>query len=394
MKASIARFAGAVARLPLYRRIAEAASLDDEVASLLLLADTDDRNPTLLFAAVHDYLLAESDWAASPGTSLTAHGQDPLADWYPSLRGQPTQVSDGSGDPWPHFRRVALDEPKVAETMATRGTQTNEVGRCATTVPALGFVQRDVNRPIGLVEVGASAGLNLRLDSYGYRWTREVRGSESGPSANASGRDGHDSVELLPGRPVMVESRWRAGRRPAVPTEMVAIGARMGIDRDPVDLSDTSAARWLIACQWPEQVERLERCRAAVREARSAAAAGETAPVRRGDLVDLVGPAVVALPDDSHPVVLATWVLTYLGPEGQRRFLAALDGVAASRDLTLVLQEEPSAAPGLDLPPRPDVRSVPGPTALCRIDWRDGRRGDAVRLADQHPHGTWAEWFA
>lgn len=364
VRESLTRFAAtAVSRLPLYRHLAERAGADGEVAGLLLLADPEDRNPTLLFAAVHDRLLAESS------------ADDPLGTWYPSVSPDPRPPeAGGAGDPWPHFRRLALDDPAVAATMTTRGTQTNEVGRCSTTLPALALLQREVAASIGLVEVGASAGLNLRLDRYGYRWTSERDG------ATVAAIEGLDSVALT--------SRARGERPPPAPIEVPDIGYRVGVDREPADVSDPSIVRWLVACQWPEQLDRLQRCRAALSAARHV-----PVEVRRGDLVAEVEALVAAVPVGCHPVVLSTWVLAYLGPDGQRAFLAALDRAGATRDVTLVVQEEPSFVPGLDLPARPDGRANAGSTALCRVDWRDGERRKSTRLADQHPHGSWAEWF-
>lgn len=366
VRASLQRIAStAFARLPRYRHLAERAAVDDEVAARLLLAAPDDRNPTLLFAAVHDVLLADPS------------GDEPLAAWYPSVTDDPRPLGGGPDDPWPHFRRLALDHPDVERNLATRGTQTNEVGRCATTVPALGLVQHEVDRPIALIEVGASAGLNLRLDAYGYRWRPDGGDGDAGER------------RLHADRPVVLGSRWRGDRPPPATEALPVITHRVGVDRDPVDVTDPTAVRWLIACQWPDQVDRLARCRAALD-----GAVADPPPVRRGDLLAEVGDLVRAAPLDAHPVVLSTWVLTYLGVAGQRAFLAELDRVAADRDLTLLVQEEPSVAPGLDLPDRPGGGGRPGPTALCRLDWQDGRRRSPVRLADQHPHGTWSEWFA
>src|SRR5687768_136164 len=53
---------------------------------------------------------------------------------------------------------------KIARLVRTRRTQTNEVGRCASILPAL------PPGPLALIEVGASAGLCLLLDRFRYEY--------------------------------------------------------------------------------------------------------------------------------------------------------------------------------------------------------------------------------
>src|SRR5699024_3203234 len=55
---------------------------------------------------------------------------------------------------------------QVRETILTRATQTNEVGRCASLLPLLATLPG----PLALVEVGASAGLCLHPDRWSYRY--------------------------------------------------------------------------------------------------------------------------------------------------------------------------------------------------------------------------------
>lgn len=286
--------------------------MTDEVALLarLLLPHPDQRVPTLLFAAVHDVLLAGDG--------------HPLAAWYGSITDPARPVGQGDDDPWPHFRWLALEDDDVAERLRTRSTQTNEVGRCAALLPALAGVAAsapgappDGARPLGLVEIGASAGLNLLFDRYGYHY--EPGGQEVNPSS-------------------------------------------------PLTLRCT--------------------LRTAI-----ALAHGDPARVVTGDAVDDLAPLVQAVGDFALPVVVATWILTYLPVDRQRALMAELDRLGAERDLTMVFAEQPPLVPGLAVPPRPDGRPDGLATALVGLDWREGRR-TAVRLADLHPHGTWLEWLA
>ena len=62
--------------------------------------------------------------------------------------------------------------------MRTRSIQTNEVGRSAALLPALAVVRAGAlavgdDRPLALVELGPSAGLNLLLDRYAVTYRRD-----------------------------------------------------------------------------------------------------------------------------------------------------------------------------------------------------------------------------
>ena len=42
------------------------------------------------------------------------------------------------------------------------------------------------------------------------------------------------------------------------PLGMPRVVERVGLDRAPVDVNDDDAARWLVACVWPDQLDRLD----------------------------------------------------------------------------------------------------------------------------------------
>jgi hypothetical protein len=367
---------GVVRNLPLYRRLCEGAAGDPEVADRLLLSPRpSQRIPNLLLAAVHDVVLAGDH---DPDAVALTH-------WYGSVSHPPRPVGRGVEDPWPHFRSLALDHEGVADRLRTRSTQTNEVGRCATLLPVLGGLAADGHR-LGLVEVGASAGLNLLLDHYGYCYTRAHAVPGSG---DALPTDEADRAARWVARdaPLVLTCALRGPHDPPLPEVVPPIVSRVGLDLDPVETGDREQARWLVACQWPDQPERVHRARTAI-----ALAHGQRPRVVRGDAVDDLAGLVASVVAPALPVVVSTWMLNYLGPERQQAFLAVLDSLGADRDLSLVYAEQPELVPGLAVPPRPDGRPDGAATALVRVDWRAGVR-TAHRLGDQHPHGTWLEWL-
>ncbi|MEZ5204787.1 MAG: DUF2332 domain-containing protein [Acidimicrobiales bacterium] len=367
----------AVARLPLYRRLCEAAADDVEVAARLLLAPPDQQVPNLLLASVHDVLLAGEP--------------SPLADWYPTVLGRNASagprartVGSGDDDPWPHFRTLALHHPRVEHLLETASTQTNEVGRSAAIYPGVFSAARHARsapdggaRPIGIVELGAAAGLNLDPSRYGYRYrlpADEDRAEEVITSVGMRSR-------------LVIDCELRGRRLPPLPDGTLDVVSAIGIDRHPLLAARAEDARWLVACQWPEEIERTARLRAAI-----ALAAEEPPIVDRGDAVAAVGRLVAAVPAHALPVVVATWMLCYLSIERQHELLGELDRIGTHRDVALVFAEQPERVPGLPVPPRPDGQPDGRSTALVRMEWRDGDRTE-VRLADMHPHGRWIEWL-
>jgi hypothetical protein len=336
------------ARAPLYSSIAGTVSLDRGLASLLLRAPATQRLPVLLFAAVHDLLLAD------PSAEL--------ARWYPNLADEPR--SPGERRLASVFGSFVRDhEAEISDRLRTRSTQTNEVGRCGLLLPALGVLADEVG-PLGHLDVGASGGLNLLIDRYEYRYTDR------------------DAVTTIVGSSPVVIPVTTRGRVP-VPRSLPTVSRRCGIDRRPVDITDPDEARWLEACVWPDHVERFERLAAAIEIARA-----DPPELLVGDAVTSLGPAVDRLGSDVHPVVTNSWVLNYLTAEQRTDYLAELDRIGAHRDLSWVYAEAPIHIP--ELPNGPDP-SNPELTVLSMVRWRDGIR-IVDHLATCHPHGRSMYW--
>src|SRR5262249_38169107 len=122
----------------------------------------------------------------------------------------------------------------------------NEVGRSAALVPGFLTVAAATGLPLRLLEVGSSAGLNLRVDGYWY----EQRGASWGDPDS-----GVRFVDLWPD---------------ASPPLSVAgtIADRRGCDRDPIDATDPESTARLLSYVWPDQTDRFAMLRAALDVAR------------------------------------------------------------------------------------------------------------------------------
>ena len=196
----------AAKRAPLYARLSAGIAGDDELAGLLLTAPVTQRQPVLLFACVHALLLDGPD--------------DPLARHYPNLTPDPDP-----GDPLPAFRAFCRSHRGALEhLLRTRSTQTNEIGRCALLLPAFGLVAAEVGAVTHL-DVGTSAGLNLLLPSYCYRYEPQGTDGEVCTVGDAS--------------PVILTCGTR-GKVP-IPGTMPEVVRSRGLDRTPIDARDVLA---------------------------------------------------------------------------------------------------------------------------------------------------------
>lgn len=332
-------------RAPLYARLARSIADDDDLLALLDDAPPTQQLPVLLFAGVH--LLV-----------LEGHGPD-LARHYPNLTREPAQ-----GDPFDDFRALALRHAdRLRQIVATRHTQTNEIGRCALLLPALAAIEAECG-PVALVDVGASAGLNLLLAHYGYDYGHGVIGDR---------------------RHVVLPCSLRGAAHPDVPVpdRVPAVADAIGLDATPIDVHDEDGVRWLEACVWPDMTDRFARLVAAVELARRL-----PPRVVRGDAVDDLGTVVAEARRAGHPVVTTSWVLNYLTADGRRAFVDRLDALATEGDMSWVIAESPAETDGL---PVPTSHPPEGLTVVSVVRWRNGRR-NVRRLGTAHPHGYWLHW--
>lgn len=204
---------------------------------------------------------------------------------------------------WAEFRAVLERNAEQLRELVELPVQTNEVGRCAALLPGFLAVAAETRLPLRLLEVGASAGLNLRWDSYRY----SAEGFAWGP-ADA---------------PLTLGFELTGQLRPA--PSRVAIVERRGCDAAPVDPTAAAGRETLLAYVWPDQKARVERLRAALE-----LAASVPVVVDREGAPAWIERQLAEPPPEQATVVFHSIVFQYLS-EAERATFDSLLRAAAAR---------------------------------------------------------------
>lgn len=163
-----------------------------------------------------------------------------LGCYYPSVRGADTEPFD-AGRAWAAFRDVVANRLSEVRAGMAGPPQTNEINRGVGLAGGLLRLAERFDLPVRLLELGASAGLNLRPD---HLRVTLGDGRAFGP----------------PDSPVRLPAQWAGNLPRLAPLRIVH---RAGVDRDPVDVGTEDGRMRLTSYVWPDQLERLAHLRAA-----------------------------------------------------------------------------------------------------------------------------------
>ena len=270
-----------------------------------------------------------------------------LAEFYPSAGGH-RDPGPGADRAWPALRSVLSGQREQVRAWLAGPPQTNEVGRGAALIGGLRYLAARAALPVRLVEIGASAGLNLRADRFCV--------------AGDSGSYGD------PASPVVLRGGWQGESPPAAHVEVIS---RTGGDTHPIDPVTADGALTLTAYVWPDQRDRLDRLRGALELAASLPA----------DLRQELASATLArmsLAEGSWTVLWHSVMRQYLDPD-QRSALASRVselGAAATRDSRFAyLSLEPRRGTGFLV----TLTAFPGD-------------GEEQILGTAQPHGVPVTW--
>lgn len=207
----------------LYEFLSLKISEDDELIELCTESRSGQPVPNLLFGSVH-YLLLKGK-------------EHELKQYYPNLTNGHKKVEEETFLCFKDFCLVHKDE--IVLILRSKLVQTNEVRRCAYLYPIFSLIYSKVNKPLSLIEIGTSAGLQLLWDKYSYSYgTDEIYGSK-------------DSK-------VHIVSKIKGNNKPVILSESPPINSKVGLDLHISDLRNYEDYLWLKSLIWPEHLERLE----------------------------------------------------------------------------------------------------------------------------------------
>ncbi len=345
---------------------AQFATLRDDPELLAIAATIPrDRLPPLLFTAAATSLILSLE-------------PQPLRDLFPRL-GEP-QPPLGPGFAAEYRDFCVQHRGQLRELCARHRYQMNEVGRCAEFVSALAGAA-DSGREVVFVDIGTGAGLALHFDRYRYMFRgAQDRVWEVGP------RDA----------PVTIDVELRGGLVPPIPSELPVIADRVGIDIEPLDLTDRAVRGWLTACV-PQEI-------GAVTRFHQAAEVALAHPARslRGDACELLPDLLDGIPNGPLICIADSYVNVFFRPAELERFREIVDAVGRKRDLDWISTDPlvPMGAAATST-----VTAIPAPAELLERARRGGvfgtisrlsyRRGRLTRsiLGAAHPSGVWLEWL-
>jgi hypothetical protein len=267
-----------------------------------------------------------------------------LAAHYPSAGGSPGPDLESA-----FLAAVGRHADEVAPGLVD-GVQTNEVGRSAALLGGYLAVAAETGLPLRVLEIGASAGLNLRFDRFAY----EAGGTVAGDAAS----------------PVRIVEPWTGHRRPDLGVRL-DVRERRGCDLNPIDPASPEGRLRLRSYVWPDQIDRLTRLEQALD-----VAARVPVTVDRAAAADWLEIHLATAHAGVATVVTHSIVMQYLSPAEQERMFATLDdaGSRATRRAPLAWLRMEAA----------------GPTAEIRLTtWPGGRRRV---LGTSNYHGPPVDW--
>lgn len=316
---------------PLYAQLSRGIAGDEELLKLSAKAHDGQPVPNLLFGAVHYLLLGGKD--------------HPLKKYYPSITLNPSQLEEV----FPVFKDFCLNyERDITCILETKNVQTNEVRRCAYLYPVFSYIHQLTGKPLALVEIGTSAGLQLLWDRYAYSYSDgQIYGNRESD--------------------LVLETEFRNGRPAVLLRDSPPVDSRIGVDLIQFDITEGENYEWLRALIWPEHSERVLHLEKAVKIFK------ENPPkLMEGDGVELLPEIAADIPDDSTLCIFHTHVANQMPENVREKLLETVSEIGKERDVFHIYN---------------NIQDK-----LLHLEYVRGGKERHIVIGDADGHGRWIDW--
>jgi hypothetical protein len=329
----------------LYTELWEQMKYDAEMIALVdRLVDKDQPILVTFFTGVNFLLLAEPD--------------HPLARFYPYLH---RKTVPSLAEAYPLFREFVQRHWEALEALLPGARlQTNEVTRCSHLLPAFFLVyQRGGGKPLNMIEIGSSSGLNLRWELYRYQYGSEITTEDIVVGTRVS--------------PVHIHCTLEGPYLPPLPeTVLPRVASCQGIELLPRDIFNELDMRWVRAAIWPEELRRHELLDAAIRLARQTPML-----LHQGDACDVLPRLLTTIPDEQTAVIWHSYAINQGPVEVKERILQHITEASYRIPIYRVsLEFQGMAGPQLEL-----------------MKYAQGKLVESDHLANCAVHGERMEWL-
>ena len=266
----------------------------------------------------------------------------------PDYRDQP--------DSWEAFQAtLEVHRDWIRDFVAHHNIQTNEPQRCFALLPIFLTVARLSGRPLDLLELGTSGGLNLLWDQYQYRYRDGIWGIwGSGLELNGDeADDGRVPADLL--------------------QQQVEVRIRRGIDLNPIDVCSEEGLRLLesFVLGDPARTVRLHHAAAVVRR--------HPPELFRGDYLEMLPEFLTNRDGDALTVVFQTASTIYLPLDLRQRLNNIIEKAGRQRRFAWITTPTPEEH-GQRL----------GDYPLELTMWPAGEKRVVARMSNS---GDWLRWI-
>ena len=163
----------------------------------------------------------------------------------------------------------------------------------------------------------------------------------------------------------------RGSNSPPIPGSFPSVAFRIGLDLNPVRLTDPDSALWLRALIWPEHERRAAQLEAAI-----GLAIDNPPTLIAGDALETLPRVLDRIPKDTALCIFHNYTLNQFSREDRSRFDVILDECSMGRDVLLLSAEG---------------RWGHNFATLELVSIRGGNRS-IRKLANVDFHGKWLEW--